>query len=252
MRLIFIVLILVLNLKADFLKAEVGAGVWYIESTGEVSYKGTVLDLDEDLGLDSTLSTYAWANFKHFIPVIPNARLEITKFGTDATKMIPASADKIFNDKNISGMNVNSTLNLDQIDAILYYNLWDTLILFDIGVGVKYYMGSLEVDGSKINIDFPIPIIYARLGADIPFTNIGAEIDLKYFKFSPSVSAEMFDLRVKAKATILTLAFLDLNIEAGYRVHRLQILAADNSFSDFNADIKSEVSGFFGGINIAF
>ena len=251
MRLIFMVLILAFNLKADFLKAEVGAGAWYIESTGEVSYKGTPLDLDDDLGLDSTLSTYIWANFKHFIPVIPNARLEVTKFGTDATTYIPEGKFK-FNGQDISKKNVDSKLDLDQIDTILYYNLWDTFFLLDVGVGVKYYMGSLEVAGSKIDIDFPIPIVYGRLETDIPFTNIGGEIDLKYFRFSPSVSAEMFDLRIKVKATVLTITLLDLNLEAGYRVHRLQVLAADKKFSDFNADIKSEVSGFFGGINIEF
>lgn len=251
MKLLFLALMLAYNLQADFLKAEVGAGIWYIGSTGEVSYKGTPLDLDKDLGLDSTLSTYAWANFKHFIPVIPNARLEITKFGADATADIPAGIMK-FDDKNISGRSVDSALTLDQIDVIAYYNLWDTFLTFDVGVGLKYYLGSMEVAGSEVDISLPIPIIYARLGADIPFTTIGAEIDLKYFQFTPLVEAEMYDLRVKAKATILTIALLDLNLEAGYRVHRLQILASKSSFSGFNADIKSEISGFFGGINIAF
>jgi outer membrane protein len=253
MRYVLLLILVALHLHSgDFVKAEVGAGVWYVESTGEVSYKGSPIDLDDDLGLDSTLSTYAWANFKHFIPVIPNARLEITKFGTDATKYIPAELTKRFDgENNISG-NVNSKLNLDQIDAILYYNLLDTLLTLDVGIGVKYYIGSLEVDGRNLDVDFPLPIIYGRVGAEIPFTNIGAEIDLKYFKFSPEVSAEMFDLRVKATATVLTLALIDLNIEAGYRVNRLQILASKNSFSDFKADIKSEVSGFFAGINLSF
>ena len=238
------------NLQADFLKAEVGAGIWSIKSAGEVSYHGTPLDLQDDLGLDSTLSAYVWANFKHFIPLIPNARVEVTRFGTDATKYIPKG---VFDDINLSNTNVNSKLNLDQIDAILYYNLWDTFILIDVGVGLKYYTGSIEVASGNVDVNVPIPIIYGRIGADIPFTNIGAEMDLKYFKFTPLVNAEMFDLRIKAKATILTIAVLDLNIEAGYRVHRLQILASGkNNFAGFNADIKTEISGFFGGINIAF
>jgi len=238
------------NLQADFLKAEVGAGVWGIKSSGAVSYHGTALGLDDDLGLDSTFSTYAWANFKHFIPLIPNARLEVTRFGADATKHIPQG---IFNDINISNKTISSEFNLDQIDAILYYNLWDTFILIDAGVGLKYYTGSINVANNNVDINIPIPIIYGRIGADIPFTNVGAEMDLKYFRFSPLVDAEMFDLRIKAKATILTIAILDLNIEAGYRVHRLQILTSGkSSFAGFNADIKTEISGFFGGINIAF
>jgi outer membrane protein len=237
-------------LQADFLKAEVGAGIWNIQSSGEVAYHGSPLDLQDDLGLDSTLSAYVWANFKHFIPVIPNARVEVTRFGTDATKYIPKGS---FDYVDLNNTNINSKLNLDQIDAILYYNLWDTFILFDVGVGIKYYTGSIDVANSSVEVNIPIPIIYGRIGADIPFTNVGAEMDLKYFKFSPLVNAEMFDLRIKAKATILTIAVLDLNIEAGYRVHRLQILASGkNSFAGFNADIKTEISGFFGGINIAF
>jgi len=261
MRLIiFLVLsLLAVNLSADFLKAEAGAGIWYIKSTGEVrtKYDGnglSTLELDNDLGLDSTISTYAWANFKHFIPVIPNARVEFTKFGTDATKVIPDWENKYFDGKKLKQANVNSKLNLDQIDAILYYNLLDDTfyITFDVGVGVKYYMGSIEVDNDKVNIDFPIPVIYGRAGVRIPMTNIRAETDLKYFKFTPSVDAEMFDFRLKVQATVLSLALLDLNVEAGYRVHRLQIMASQDSFSGFNADIKSEVSGFFGGINLSF
>ena len=239
------------TLKADLLRAEVGAGAWLLDSSGEISYKGTPLDLDDQLGLDSTVSTYAWANFKHFIPVIPNARLEITKIGTDATEYIPAGKWS-FDGENISAKNVESKLNLDQIDAILYYNLWDTFILIDVGVGVKYYTGYIEIDKKNVDIDFPIPLIYGRVATDIPFTNLGAEVDLKYFKFSPDVDAEMFDLRMKLQATVLTIALLDLNLEFGYRVQRLQILAHDNSFSGFDADIKSEISGFFGGVNIAF
>ncbi len=250
-RFLLLFFLIALNLKADFLKAEAGAGVWLVNGSGEIVYKGTPLDFEDDLGLDSSLAAYAYANFKHFIPIIPNARVEITQFGEDATKNIPAELQHEFNDRNISG-NTKSKLNLNQIDIIAYYNLIDTILSADVGFGIKYYDGDIDVDGNKVNIDFPVPIIYGRLGATIPTTNIGAEIDLKYFKFSPEVHAEMYDLRIKAKATVLELALLEMVIEGGYRVHRLQILAEDNSFSDFNADIKSEVSGFFGGINITF
>lgn len=240
------------EIKADLLKAEAGVGAWYIKSTGDVSYKGTAISLDDELGLDSTVGTYVWANFKHFIPVIPNARVEVTQIGTDATNKLPTGIKKIFNDYNLTGKDVESKLSLNQIDAIVYYNLLDTLITFDVGVGVKYYSGTLDINNKNLDIDFPIPLIYGRLATEIPFTNFGAEMDLKYFRFDPLVDAEMFDFRIKANATIISLALLDVNLEIGYRVHRLQIFAGKNSFSGFNANIKSEVSGFFGGLNIAF
>ncbi len=240
------------EINADFLRAEAGAGAWYLKSTGDISYKGTPISLNDELGLDSTISTYVWGNFKHFIPLIPNARLEATSFGTDAEEKIPTGVKKVFDDYNLTGKNISSKIQLDQIDAIVYYNLLDTLIIFDIGAGVKYYSGSIDIDKKNLDINFPIPMIYGRLATEIPFTNFGAEMDLKYFKFSPLVEAEMFDFRIKANATILSLAMLDINLEVGYRVHRLQILAGQNSFSGFNADIKTEVSGFFGGLNIAF
>ena len=231
-----------------------------VKSTGEIgttydNKKGySVLDFEDDLGLDSTVSTYFWANFKHFIPVIPNARVEVTQFGTDATKYFADINKTYFDGKKLSNNNLNSKLNLNQIDAILYYNLLDDtfFITLDVGVGVKYYTGEIEVDNGKIDVDFPIPMIYGRVGVRIPATNITAETDLKYFKFSPAVDAEMFDLRLKLQATVLSLALLDLNIEAGYRVNRLQIMASEDRFSGFGADIKSEVSGFFGGINLSF
>ncbi len=261
-RLLTVVIGLSIYLSADFLKAEVGAGIWQVSSTGEIrtnyekgSIQGkSVIDIEEDLGLDSTIGTYAWANFKHFVPLIPNARLEFTKLGADATKDIPDFNSTYFNGQELKDANVASKLNLDQIDAILYYNLLDDtlFITFDIGFGVKYYTGSLELDNNTLDVDFPVPLVYGRLGARLPGTNITTEADIKYFKYTPSVDAEMIDLRMKVNATILSIALLDLNIEAGYRVHRLQVLASDNKFVDFGADIKSEVSGFFGGINLSF
>ena len=260
MRYILLTTILVINLYSDFIKAEVGAGGWMVKSTGEIGTtyandKGySVLDFEDDLGLDSTLSTYFWANFKHFIPVIPNARIEVTKFGESATENLPNFETKFFDGKKIKDQNVHSKLNLDQIDAILYYNLLDDtfFITADIGFGMKYYTGEIEVDDGSIDVDFAIPIVYGRFGARIPMTNITAETDLKYFKFTPAVDAEMYDFRFKIQATILELVMFDVNLEAGYRVHRLQLMAAEDSFSDFDADIKTEVSGFFGGLNISF
>jgi outer membrane protein len=256
MRLLLLVLIVAVNLKADFLKAQVGAGVWVVNATGEVVYKGTPLDFEDDLGMENSLASYAYADFQHPIPLIPNARVEITQFGEDAKKNIPEGIHRFANEE-LNGT-TESKLNLDQIDVIAYWGVpfVSTLTLGTLeayfGLGLKYYQGSMEVGGNEVDIDMPIPILYGRVGANIPATNIGAEMDIKYFKFAPSVDAEMYDLRVKVFATVLSIALLDLDVEAGYRVHRLQILASDNTFSGFDADIKSEISGFFGGVRVVF
>jgi outer membrane protein len=253
------------SLNAGLIDVEAGAGVWLVDSTGEVVYKGDPLDFEDDLGIDGTLASYGYIDISHFIPVIPNVKIDITQFGEEANKNIPNGVQKKFAEEDLTGQ-LKSNLNLNQIDIIAYYNLIGTILHADVGFGVKYYVGSIDVDSKDqnesgqievinndtIDVDFPIPIVYARVGADIPGTNIGAYVDLKYMKFSPSVNLELVDMSAKVRATPFDLLMFKMNVELGYRVHRLQVYAEDNSYSGFNADIKNEVSGFFGGINIEF
>jgi outer membrane protein len=247
------------KLSADLIRAEVGAGAWISNNSGSIDYKGDPIELDNLLGLEDTTAPYLWLNFKHFIPVIPNARVEVLKLGIDGQEKV-SEAFKFAGQEYTYNSSVKSDLNLDQYDIIMYYNFLDNLmwVTLDIGAGVKYYSGYLDLiekgtdTRERVDIDFPIPVIYGRLGAKIPFTNIGAEVDLKYFKFEPLVDAEMIDLRVKAEASILELFIVDLNIEFGYRIQRLMIDAEDNSFSDFEARAKTELEGFFGGVSLKF
>jgi outer membrane protein len=248
-------------LFADLIRIEAGAGAWLSDNSGTIEYKGSPIDLDDVLGLKDTTSPYLWLNFKHFLPVIPNARVEMTKMEYEATEKISKNFKfggqmfNAFDDK------IDSTLNLDQIDVIFYYNFLDNLmwLTLDLGVGVKYYSGYLEIktkslmaQKQKIDIDFPIPMIYGRVGAKIPFTDIGAEMDIKYFKFKEIVDAEMIDLRIKADISLLDLFLIDLHLEAGYRVQRLMIDSADSSFSGFQAKAKTESEGFFAGLSFKF
>jgi len=246
-------------LSADLIRAEVGAGAWISDNSGSVNYQGDNIELDNILGLEETTAPYLWVNFKHFIPVIPNARVEVLKLGIDGTESLSKNFEFGGQEFTLSDK-VESDLNLDQFDIILYYNFLDNLmwLTLDIGAGVKYYSGYLNLKNDtanikeRVDIDFPIPILYGRVGAKIPFTNIGAEADLKYFRFEPLVDAEMIDFRIKADINIIELFIVDLNVEFGYRVQRLMIDAEDNSFSDFSAKAKTELEGFFGGVSIKF
>ncbi|EJF07376.1 hypothetical protein ThvES_00005500 [Thiovulum sp. ES] len=257
MRKIFIAILTAVSLNAGLVDAKVGAGVWLVQSTGEIVYKGDPLDFEDHLGMDGTLASYAYVDFYHFIPVLPNLRIDVTQFGEDADNNIPYGVQKEFADRNLTGQ-VKSNLNLNQFDIIAYYNLIGTILHADVGVGVKYYQGSIDVDAKdgsnyikndSIDIDFALPILYGKIGATLPGTNISAYVDAKYFKFT---DIEVVDMSAKVQMTPLDIFVFDVNIEAGYRVHRLQVLAQDSSISGFDADIKTEISGFFGGINIEF
>jgi outer membrane protein len=257
LRKILIAILTTLSLKAGGLvDIQGGAGVWLVGSTGEVVYRGDPIDFEDHLGMDGSLASYGYIDVQHFIPVIPNVRIDVTQFGEEADKNIPSGVQKEFSDRNLTGQ-VKSNINLNQFDIVAYYNLIGTVLHADVGFGVKYYQGSIDIDSrytnnDTVDVDFAVPILYGRVGATIPGTNVSAFVDMKYMKFSPSINLEVVDMSAKVQMTPLDIFVFDVNIEAGYRVHRLQVLAQDSSIGNFNADIKTEISGFFGGINIKF
>jgi len=234
--------------QADMLRVWAGVGGWSASPSGEIrgdNSGDTTFDLEDDGGMESSGSFYGWFMVKHFVPLLPNLRVERTSLSFDGKSERGLTVDgKTF------GVNADTELTLDQTDVILYYNFLDNLawLTLDLGFGAKLIDGEISAksfgQSASVEIDAPVPVLYGRVRAEVPTTGLAFEADTK------SVSVGDFslsDTRLKIDYDLLSAAMLSLGVEGGYRI---QTLDFDSGKSDPYADV--DISGVFFGANLKF
>ena len=226
---------------------EAGVGTWNATPSGFVNYKGTTVDMKNNLGLESSNNTYLYADFNHFIPIVPNLRVE--------------KQDLIIDSKSVGTINWNGTnistgskteLDLSQQDIILYWgipglNLLTAGILdVNFGLDIKRFDGSITVNNDPAELSFSVPMAYLAATIDPPFIPATISASYKNISYKDSKLNE-----VMAKASInlpIPIPLIDIKADIGYKALTLTI---DESLSDsLTADIK--FSGMFFGISAKF
>lgn len=230
--------------QADLLSAEVGVAAWQATPSGWAEdsshgYTGKA-DLEDDLHLDDKTTSTVWARLVHPIPIIPNVQLRYTPL------KISGSGHSNFSFKGHIFNAVQKThgeLDLDQFDATLFYNPWDTVVSVDLGINVKFIKGKITARSStqsvKEDFNAAIPMLYGRVGLKVPATDL--RFDLKASTISYDGN-HLSDVTASARYTVLGL----VGIEAGYRAEQLKLDDVD----DVSADIKFK--GPYLGVSIGF
>ncbi len=225
---------------------EVGIGSWNATPSGYINY-GNKIDLEDDLGLKSSNNTYLYADFNHFIPIIPNIRVEKQALEMDSTLS-----------QNISWNNTDqpigakTSVDLSQTDIILYWgipglNLLTAGILdINVGLDLKQFDGSITVNNKPADMSFVVPMIYLAATIDPPF--IPATISASYKNISYKDS-KLNEIMTKVSIDLpIPIPLIDIKADVGYKK---QTLTIDESLSDsLSADIK--FSGMFFGVSAKF
>jgi len=232
---------------------EAGAGMWSASPSGEINYDGRNLDLENDLGLDSSTNNYLYADFSHFVPLIPNVRVERQELKVDATKQL---ANAKFGDKTYNE-NTTTSVDLTQNDLILYWNIPGLKLLtagilkVDFGIDLKQFDGSVSLDApvvgeSVADMSFVVPMGYVAATVDPPF--IPATISASYKTLSYDGSS-ISDMMAKLSVNLpIPIPLIDIKADIGYKE---QSLVIDPSLSDtLDADIKFK--GMFFGLSAKF
>ncbi len=236
-------------LYADFIRVEMGGGIWIENSSGEIQHRGDAypLDFNDELGLDESRDIYLWAFLKQPIPIIPNVRLEYLKSEQDGKSDSAFIWHKVDN----YPQDTPYKIALEQIDAALYYNLLDNLFwtTLDLGLDAKFINADYTFGtGSSLQNDSEqliVPMLYGRGRVQIPASGFGAEADVKYFAYSQS---QVADVIVKLDYTFDSL-LIRPSVELGYRLESI-----DCSRSDFSIDSDMDllISGLFAGVAIRY
>jgi outer membrane protein len=232
-------------LQADLIRTEIGGGVWSQSSSGTLQHKKDTyaIDLVDDLDVSNSQDMYLWAYVKHPIPLVPNARLEYTNTTLDGS-----GSGFAYNTMQYPSR-THYEIKIQQIDAILYYNILDNLawITIDLGLDFNFMDSSYQFsNNSKVSDSIIVPMLYGRGRFEIPGTGFGLESELKYFTYGDSTVG---DIRAKVDYTF-DLTLIDPAIELGYR-HEI-INTSTNDFSDLSNDTDITMSGVYLGVMLRY
>ena len=230
--------------SADFLSVYGGVEGWRAESTGIV---GDSQSNSASFNFDDETTTSFYIGLEHPIPLIPN--LKLRKDSIDLTGQATVSGFQL-GGTTLNGL-VNSTINLDQTDVILYWELLDLdLFSFDFGVNAKY------VESNQVVVDSSDPINSAQDSFDgwVPMAYLAAEVSLPGLPLSlwtegsyVSYSGDKFyDARAAIKYTLIDSLPMDLSFSLGYRAFVLQVDDLDDVFADF------DFNGYYAGMELRF
>jgi outer membrane protein len=204
---------------------EVAVGGWKQDPSGDISYKGEKLSVENELKYDSENKLFGRAKID--LPLwLPNIYLMATpmKFEDEGSKSINFTfGDKTF----VATIPFTSSVKLDHYDVCLYYGLpflkKATLgkLNAELGLNCRIIDFEAKIDQPTTGIEesksltFPVPMVYTGIQLK-PVKFIGAEVEARGIAFS---SNHYFDLigRLKIKP------FKPVFISGGYRYEDIKI-----------------------------
>ena len=217
--LLFVLTIASGSVNADALGLYIGAGSWNHQPTGTFGTLGDdIIDVDSNLNYKEESDTYFYAAFEHFVPLIPNIRVEAATLGHAGT-----ATNLDYNGITVSG---DSSLNLDTTDAIIYWRLLDNWVNFDFGLNLRKLDGDFTIDTEVVSVSETIPMLYLAAQFDLPFTGFSIGGDINTLSIS---DVTYQDVRIRAIYEIGVLGF-----EAGYKSTSVEL----DNVSNLNADLE--------------
>lgn len=217
--------------QADVIGLGANVSYWDSELSGQASNRGDVVDVENDLNLDSDSNANASIYFEHPVPVLPNVRLNYTLVEQTGRGELGADFDAI---EIATGANVRSDLDLEQLDLTLYYEVLDNWVNLDLGLTARDLSGELivqQVDPigpaqvSKTKVDAVLPMGYVAARFDLPFTGVSVGAEGNFVSYSGD---SLHDFNAYGQFEIAV-----LQLRAGYRQ-----MSIDYEDDDESLDVK--------------
>ncbi len=232
--------------QADLARLAAGIGAWAPQATGSAEYRSDGrFDVEDDLGLDRSTEGYAWLVVEHPVPLLPNLRLDYVSLdfsGSGRTGSTFRLNDTAF----VTGTEVDSRLELEQIGFVLYYEVWDLgPPQIDLGLDIRYLDARVQVRDEatgrtdSVDASLPLPLLYGAVQVGLPTTDLWLRAEGSGLAFDGN---QILDLRLSIGYDY---AF-GLGVEAGWRSQSIELDDVD----DLNADL--EVQGPYAGVYLDF
>ncbi len=219
-----------LQVFADTIGVQLGAGVWSHSASGYVSDSGDTIDLKTDLNLKDKQEGYFYIAIEHPLPIIPNIKFSSTKLSHVGNGIITASQTFGGITYNLNEA-VSSTVILDSTDITIYYEILDNVVELDFGLTARKLDGKIRIVGATTGtgeqiINETVPLVYLAVGVHLPAgLTLNGEVN--------AVSAggvTYSDFLIK-----LRYGFVDMfGVEGGIRTQKLTLKNIDNLTADIS------------------
>ncbi|MEZ5559543.1 MAG: TIGR04219 family outer membrane beta-barrel protein [Pseudomonadales bacterium] len=220
-----------------------GAGAWQQKLGGDVQAGASVVDLEQDLGIDDETNNMLYAAVEHGLPVLPNVRLYYTDVTASGSETLSRTIE--FNGAQFTlGEDVAARLDLTHADMVFYYELLDTWASLDVGVTARWLDGQIAVataqETSRAKFTGVVPLLYGRVRADLPLSGFWLGAEVQGIAYSDN---DMLD----ANAQLGWESALGLGFELGWRTLRVKL----DAFEDIDA-ADVDISGPYAALNFHF
>ena len=222
-----------------------GAQGWNTSTLGGFSETSNTADFD----FDSSTNASLYVAFEHFVPLVPNVKVNYLQLDTDGVTNL--NAEFTFEGTDYAAnTSLLTDASIDSADLILYYEIFDNdLVSFDIGVNGKYIDGTFYVEdvdsGESGEASFKgiIPMAYSRVEFGLPFTGLGVYAEGSYLSFDDH---EVRDIQAALTYSFVENLAIDMTLQVGYRDITVDIEDLDDIYADLGFD------GVFAGLEIHF
>jgi outer membrane protein len=235
--------------SADFLSLSAGVGYeqqnidGYVKIGNTINYfqnKSAETDGNANtghFGLEDENNPYVWAKFIHPIPLIPNIKVQYTKYDTSGHSNYIAANVEIFGDVKIPAAltDAYTSQTIDSYDITFFYEFKPIVIDIEAGFGIDYWSGHTKITGKEVNTGFSktwvdndwsviLPYVYAHVET-MKFFGFSALADVKIAKLGDN---HHYDYMGALKYTIDILGPVNPFIKVGYRYKEAFGVDGDN------------------------
>ena len=215
----------------DFVDIKMGVGQWNTDApVGVFGDSSTnTIDLTSQFAIEPGTAQYVWAEFQHFLPIIPHFRMEYEQMPFQGTPTIAIPTP--LGTYTFTG---TAEMNLENLDLILFYDmgLFDDMVDFNYGLGAKIILGDITgtVAGQTEVIPLAGAALYAYINARVEIL-LGLNLELEYKWFPDGISPDLVFSEYIAKVdyTFDFIPLLEFGVEGGVRAMDLLINSTANS-----------------------
>jgi outer membrane protein len=225
---------------ADVVGLGASVSYWNSDLSGVAADNGGVVDVENDLNLDSDSNANASLYLEHPVPVLPNVRLNYTLVQQNGRGQVNGN----FGGVNFGGVDVHSDLDLEQLDLTLYYEVLDNWVNLDLGLTARDLSGELIVKeastgtpSNETSVDAVIPMGYLAARFDLPFTGVSVGAEGNFMSFDGD---SLYDFNAYGQFEMAVIQF-----RAGYREMSID-------YEDGSDRLDVEIGGPFVSAGVAF
>lgn len=214
--------------QADFIGLHTDASNWFYHGSSLSQRSNLESDFSTDNALQLSIA------FEHPFPLLPNSKIKYSQLsGTANYNPTTLAADHT---------------ELTQSNYLLYYEILDTMINLDLGIGLTHLSGQMNFFTpstiEQYQLSSNVGALYLQASMQLPFTGLSTKTELT---FSQSSDVTVKDLQAEIQYDFLRKSYLvDLGGKLGYRY-----MTVDLDFSEQNK-VKQEFKGPYLGLNLHF